>query len=116
MRNLIFCSFYFVCLLSLPSFAADVKGAVALEGETFNFELSGQKNWDYDLKRTKDKGQPKVQLFVKSLDQGFVDKIRNIENPFVKSIQVTKNAIDNKWLIEFILKNEENQFHNICCT
>lgn len=95
---------YFV---SLKSLAADVKGAVALEGETFNFELSGQKNWDYDLKRVKSAGQSKVQLFVKSIDQNFIDKIRNVENPFVKSISVTQNAIDNKWLVEFVLKNDQ---------
>lgn len=101
--------FYILCFLFFwgsKSLAADVKGAVSLEGETFNFELSGQKNWDYDLKRVKDKGQPKVQLYVKSLDQNYIDKIRNIENPFVKSISVTQNAIDNRWLIEFTLKNE----------
>ncbi|MEQ1724092.1 MAG: hypothetical protein ABL930_13030, partial [Pseudobdellovibrio sp.] len=87
-----------ICFLTTNSQAGDVKGAVALEGETFNFELSGQKNWDYDLKRVKDKGQSKVQLFVKSIDQSLLDKIRNVENPFVKSISVTQNAIDNKWL------------------
>jgi tetratricopeptide (TPR) repeat protein len=96
-----------VCIFTINSQAADVKGTVALEGETFNFELSGQKNWDYDLKRIKDKSQSKVQLFVKSIDKSFVDKIRNIENPFVKSISVTQNAIDNKWLIEFTLKNDQ---------
>ena len=96
----------FLCFIGSELQAADVKGKVSVEGETFNFELSGQKNWDYDLKRIKDKGQPKVQLFVKSLDQNFINSIRNIENPFVKSISVTQNAIDNKWLIEFVLKNE----------
>lgn len=95
-----------MCFWGLESVAADVKGAVSLEGETFNFELSGQKNWDYDLKRIKNKGQPKVQLYVKSLDQNFINKIQNIENPFVKSISVTQNAVDNKWLVEFVLKDE----------
>lgn len=101
---------FFVCILCfgalkpVNSLGAEVKGKVALEGETFNFELSGQKNWDYDLKRINDKGQPKVQLFVKSLDQTQINKIRNIENPFVKSIAVTQNAIDSRWLVEFVLK------------
>lgn len=106
MKKPLFYILSFLCFWGSKSLAADVKGAVSLEGETFNFELSGQKNWDYDLKRVKDKGQPKVQLYVKSLDQNYIDKIRNIENPFVKSISVTQNAIDNRWLIEFALKNE----------
>jgi len=98
---------FFIFFVSLSSQAANIKGVVSIEGDTFNFELTGQKNWDYDLKRVTDKGQQKMQLFVKSLDKDFVDKIGNIENPFVKSIRVTQNAIDNKWLIEFILKNDQ---------
>lgn len=87
--------------------AADVAAAVSLEGDTFNFELSGQKNWDYDLKRVKVKGQTKVQLYVKSIDRSALDKIRNIDNPFVKSIQVVPNAIDNRWMVEFTLKGDQ---------
>ena len=103
---------YFICILCFVSLqgqnslGAEVKGRVSLEGETFNFELTGQKNWDYDLKRINDKGQSKVQLYVKSLDQSLINKIRNIENPFVKSIAVTQNAIDKRWLVEFILKGD----------
>lgn len=107
MKKLFFLTLFFLYFRSLESLAGDIKGTVSLEGETFNFELFGQKNWDYDLKRIRDKGQSKVQLFVKSLDQKFIDKISNIENPFVKSITVTQNAIDNRWLIEFVLKDNQ---------
>lgn len=97
-----------ICLFKTsPLFAADaVRAAVSLEGETFNFELAGQKNWDYDLKRVKSGGTTKVQLLVKSLDASTVEGIKNIKNPFVESIKTTKNAIDNRWLIEFSLKND----------
>ncbi len=84
--------------------AADVKAAVSYEGDTFNFELAGQKNWDYDLKRVKANGQTKVQLFVKSVDQGTINQIKNINNPYVQSVSISPNAIDNKYLIEFTLK------------
>ncbi len=87
--------------------ASDLKGLVSLQGETFNFELTGQKNWDYDVKRVKEKNQTKIQLYVKSLDQNAVDKIKNIENPFVKSIQVTPQSVDGRWLVEFTLKNDQ---------
>lgn len=107
MKKPFFIFLYFFCFISLKSWGTDIKSTVALEGETFNFELSGQKNWDYDLKRVKDKEQVKIQLFVKSLEQSVIDKISNIENPFVKSISVQKNAIDNRWLIEFVLKNNQ---------
>jgi outer membrane protein assembly factor BamD (BamD/ComL family) len=86
--------------------ADNVKAAVSLEGETFNFELAGQKNWDYDLKRVKDGSATKVQLLVKSLDKASLEGIKNIKNPFVESIKTTQNAVDNKWLIEFVLKSD----------
>ena len=106
MKNLYFVFIYIISVWALQIQAADVKGKVSLEGETFNFELSGQKNWDYDLKRINEKGQAKVQLFVKAIDQALLNKIANVENPFVKGINVTQNAIDSRWLIEFILKSD----------
>lgn len=101
---------YFLPLLVIvfcaqTSSAADIQANVSYEGDTFNFELSGQKNWDYDLKRVKSGNQTKVQLFVKSLDAAVVSQIRNITNPFVQSINVVPKAIDNKWMIEFVLKS-----------
>ncbi len=99
--------FIIVAFTALNSKAADVKGLVSLQGETFNFELTGQKNWDYDVKRVKEKNQTKIQLFVKSVDQNAIDKIKYIENPFVKAIQVIPQVIDGRWLVEFILKNEQ---------
>lgn len=86
--------------------AAEISGRSSFQGETFNFELAGQKNWDYDLKRIKDKNQSKVQLLVKTTDQDTIGSLQNIENPFVKSIQV-KPSNDGKTLIEFVLKSGE---------
>ncbi|MBC7420787.1 MAG: tetratricopeptide repeat protein [Bdellovibrio sp.] len=96
-----------IAFISLTSNAADLKGLVSLQGETFNFELTGQKNWDYDVKRVKEKNQTKIQLFVKSLDEQAIEKIKNIENPFVKSIQITPRPVDGRWLVEFILKTDQ---------
>src|SRR4051812_41562510 len=91
--------------LSLQA-AENVKAAVSLEGETFNFELAGQKNWDYDLKRVKEGATTKVQLYVKSLDSNALQGLKNIKNPFVESIKATQNTVDNKWLVEFVLKSD----------
>lgn len=87
--------------------ASEIQGHVTLQGETLNFELSGQKNWDYDVKRIKDKNQSKVQLFIKSPDQKTIDQIKNVDNPFVKSIQVLPKTVDGKTLIEFTLKDTD---------
>lgn len=99
---LILCAPLFITLAN----AATINGLVKNQGETFNFELAGQKNWDYDLTRLKDKNTTKVQLTIKSLNDDIINKIKNIENPYVQNITVQKQATDGKWLIEFALKNE----------
>lgn len=99
-------SYLILLLFSKFALAAPMNGLVKNQGETFNFELSGQKNWDYDLNRIKEKNQTKVQLTVKSLDDEVLNKIKNIENPYVQSIQVQQKPNEKKWLIEFVLKNE----------
>lgn len=96
-----------IAFTSLISKAADIKGLVSLQGETFNFELTGQKNWDYDVKRIKEKNQSKVQLLVKTLDEETLNQIKNIENPFVKSIQVIPRSVDGRWIVEFTLKSDQ---------
>ncbi len=99
-------SVYFL-MSSSHLLASELIGQVKNQGETFNFELSGQKNWDYDLKRIKDKqkNQNKIQLFIKSNDKTALAQIKNIENPYVKSITV-KDTGDGQWLVEFILKDQ----------
>ena len=95
-----------IMLLVSPKLVwAEVKANLSLEGETLNFEMSGQKNWDYDLKRLKNGNQTKVQLLLKSIDRSALNLIRNVENPFVESVRVLPEQIDNKWVVEFILKS-----------
>lgn len=92
-------------LLSPKLVWSQVKANVALEGETLNFELLGQKNWDYDLKRIKSGKQTKVQLFVKTTDKAAIEGLKNVKNPFVESIIISEKPIDNKWMVEFVLKS-----------
>lgn len=87
--------------------ARPLSSSVKFQSDTLNFELTGQKNWDYDLKRVREDGALKIKLYVKSLDQDTVNQIKNVENPFVKSIKVVPNAIDKQTLIEFTLKDQE---------
>lgn len=105
MKNLLLITVIaFISLSTKVQASENVKAHISFEGETLNFELSGQKNWDYDLKRVVEGSRTKVQLYVKSLDKSSIDQFKNISNPFVESIKTTQNAIDNKWLIEFTLK------------
>lgn len=106
MKTVNLISFLFVLTSFHGAMAATINGLVKNQGETLNFELSGQKNWDYDLKRVKEKNQTKVQLLVNSLTEDSVSKIKNVDNPYVESIIVQKHVADGKWLIEFVLKND----------
>ncbi len=101
----IFSIYTILFLFQQHSLASDVQGRVTLQGETYNFELAGQKNWDYDIKRIKQKNQSKIQLYLRFTDQKSIAQITNVENPFVKSIQVMPELIDGKTLIEFTLKD-----------
>lgn len=104
--NNIFCSLVVLLTLEAHSWASELNSRASFQGETFNFELSGQKNWDYDLKRVKDKNQSKIQLLVKTADESIIRQIKNTENPFVKSIEV-KPTLEGRTLIEFTLKKND---------
>lgn len=76
------------------------------QGDTVSLELTGQSDWNYELKRSSEKGQTKVLLTVKASDQDDFDKIKNVKNPFIKSIQV-KPEVDGKKQIEFTLSSSK---------
>lgn len=92
-------------VFSFVASAAEIQGGVKYQGDTLNFELIGQNNWNYDLKRVKEKGVDKIKLYVKELDQNTVNNIKNITNPFVEKISVNPKSVDQQTLIEFTLKN-----------
>ncbi|MFZ3230892.1 MAG: tetratricopeptide repeat protein [Pseudobdellovibrio sp.] len=102
----LFLILYSIFILNIAQ-AITLNGLVKNQGETFNFEISGQKNWDYDLSRIKEKNQTKVQLLIKSISEDSINKIKNIDNPYVQAISVQQRLSDKKWLIEFTLKNDD---------
>lgn len=79
---------------------------VKVQGETLNFEVSGQKTWDYDLKRVQDGAKVKVRLQVKGLDEASTKNLKAIPNPFVKDIKVLPKAVDGLTIIEFHLADD----------
>ncbi|AZZ37875.1 hypothetical protein CIK05_14055 [Bdellovibrio sp. qaytius] len=93
--------------ISLPkSWAANMQANLKVQGETLNFEVSGQKNWDYDLKRVQDGKNVKVQLQVKGLDENSTRNLKSIQNPFVKDVKVLPKGVDGFTVIEFTLAND----------
>ncbi|MFN3454269.1 MAG: tetratricopeptide repeat protein [Pseudobdellovibrio sp.] len=94
-----------ICFVSPKSWSVQ-QANLKLQGDTLNFEISGQKNWDYDLKRVKENNQTKVQLKIKGLDEQTAQNLKNVRNSFVKSVKVTPKAIDNYTQIEFVLNDD----------
>jgi tetratricopeptide (TPR) repeat protein len=94
-------------MVSLPkSWSANMQTNLRVQGDTLNFEVTGQKNWDYDLKRVQDGKKVKVQLQVKGLDENSTRNLKSIQNPFVKDIKVVPKGIDGFTVIEFVLAND----------
>ncbi len=95
-----------VTLTCLKSWSSELKTALKLQGETLNFEILGQKSWDYDIRRVKVGSQTKVQLSVKGLSNESIQALKVQTNPFVQSVQVLPKNLDDTSVIEFVLKNE----------
>jgi len=93
----------FMLLPTLKSWSATLSSQVKLQGETLNFEISGQKNWDYDLKRVNDK----ILLTIKNSDKTNISNLKNLDNPFVKSIKILPNQLDGFSTIEFSLASKQ---------
>ena len=97
----------FVLVTCLKSGAIELKTAIKLQGETLNFEILGQKSWDYDIQRTQSNGQTKVQLSVKGLSNESVQALKVQTNPFVSSVKVLPKNLDDTSVIEFVLKSDQ---------
>ena len=91
----------------LKSSAAGLTTRLNLQGETLNFEMAGQKSWDYDISRFNDKKNTKVYLKVKGTTKEALAKIQFPTNPFVTSVKVLPETIDDVQTIEFVLKNNQ---------
>lgn len=98
----------FLALWACPkSVLAGLQTSLKLQGETLNFEILGQKSWDYDIKRSKSGNQTKVLLTVKGLNQEELKQLKVQNNPFVQSIKILPQAVDGNHTIEFTLKNDK---------
>ena len=88
------------------SWSANLKAQLKQQGETVNFEISGQKNWDYDLKKITANGKTKIQLQVKGLDADAVKNLKSVPNQFITAVNTVPNSLENSTTIEFTLAND----------
>ncbi len=94
-------------LTCLKSWGSELKTALKLQGETLNFEILGQKSWDYDIQRLKAGKQTKVQLSIKGLSNESIQALKVQTNPFVESVKVVPKSLDDISIVEFVLKNDQ---------
>jgi TolA-binding protein len=99
--------FILTTLTCLKSWTAELKTAIKLQGETLNFEILGQKSWDYDIQRVKSGKQTKVVLSVKGLSNESIQALKVQNNPYVLSVQILPKNLDDTSVIEFTLKTDQ---------
>ncbi|MDG0815351.1 tetratricopeptide repeat protein [Bdellovibrio svalbardensis] len=87
----------------VPALAASVNGAISFQGDTVHLELSGQQNWDYDVKRSESKGKTVVEMTVPALDDSTVQALNNFKSEMVTQVSVDRKGPDGKYLVYFTL-------------
>lgn len=105
MRNILVAG----CLIFslVPALANKLNGFINYQGDTVHFELMGQTNWTYDLKRTDKKGQTIVEMVVDPLDDSTVKDLSSFKSEYVTAVSVDKKGPDGKFVIAFTLSGEE---------
>lgn len=105
LRNLIVAGCLFFGLASAQ--AAKVNGIINYQGDTVHMELSGQQNWDYDVKRLDKKGQVVVEMTVPALDESTIGSLSSFKSDFVTAVAVDRKGPDGKNVIQFTLSGED---------
>lgn len=101
LRNLVMAGCLFFGLA--PAMAAQVNGAINFQGDTVHLELSGQQNWDYDVKRSENKGKTVVEMAVPALDDATVQSLNKFKSDMVTEVSVNRKGPDGKYLVDFTL-------------
>lgn len=86
--------------------AKKVTGEINFQGDTVHLELTGQQNWDYDVKRVEKQGQTMVEMTVPALDEATIQSFQNFKSEFVPKVTVDRNGPDGKSIVQFTLSGE----------
>lgn len=86
--------------------AKKVAGEINFQGDTVHLELTGQQNWDYDVKRVEKQGQTLVEMTVPALDEATIQSLQSFSSEFVTKVIVDRNGPDGKSIVQFTLAGE----------
>ncbi|HWU43711.1 MAG TPA: hypothetical protein VN132_09745, partial [Bdellovibrio sp.] len=94
--------------LSLQAQAENkTSGVINFQGDTVHLELSGQQNWDYDMKRNENKGKTVVEMTVPALDDASVQSLNSFKSEMVSQVSVDRKGPDGKYIISFTLSGAD---------
>lgn len=94
-------------LLPLSSRAEKISGSIADQGDTAHFELAGQQNWNYDLRRADKTGKNVLQLTIDPVDENSLKKILGFQSELISKVAVDRSGPDGKYILSFTLANED---------
>ena len=91
-----------VCFFSTHALAF-VQAQISQQGDTVHLELSGQNQWNYDVKRGEKKGKPYVQVMVPPIADSDIAELKKFSHPLVQSVEVDNKGPDGNFILTFQL-------------
>lgn len=86
--------------------ASKVNGIINFQGDTVHLELTGQQNWDYDVKRLDKGGKTVVEMTVPALDEATIASLSSFKSDYVTAVSVDRKGPDGKHVIQFTVAGE----------
>lgn len=87
--------------------AAKISSLIADQGDTVHLELSGQQNWNYDLRRVEKAGKSYLQLTVDAMDETSLRKLQAFKSDMISNVTVDKAGPDGKYIVNFQVVGDE---------
>lgn len=87
--------------------AAKISSLITDQGDTVHLELSGQQNWNYDLRRVEKAGKSYLQLTVDAIDEVSSRKLEAFKSGMISNVTVDKSGPDGKHIINFQVLGDE---------
>ncbi len=103
--NTAYAVFMILIIAATGAFAQTfVEGNITQQGDTVHFELQGQNQWVYDIKKIDGK-QTQFQVSVPKLSDSTVKSLNSFSSSLVKSVQVDRNGPDGKDTLTFVVSD-----------
>lgn len=103
---------FIIFLLGLtPSLVwANATAQLSFSADSVQLELSGEKNWKYNLSRKSANGTTQYIVEVPRLNPASVGKLEEFTSPLVKSVQVSANGTDGRHVLTLTVTGEVEAF------